>query len=79
MKTSFPNDGSHCIMAVKARYSDGLLALHCREASKIVEAFAGEWFSKTRWENQDISRDDAAQFAHVAMRKMVDELKAGAR
>lgn len=65
-------------LAAKAEF-DKALALHCREASKIVEAFAGEWFSKTRWENQGISRDDAARFAHVAMRKMVDELKAGAR
>jgi hypothetical protein len=65
-------------LAAKAEF-DKALTLHCREASKIVEAFAGEWFSKTKWENQGISRDDAARFTHVAMRKMVAELKAGAR
>ncbi len=65
-------------LAAKAEF-DKALALHCREASKIVEAFAGEWFSKTRWEKKGISREDAAGFAHVAMQKMVDELKAGAK
>jgi hypothetical protein len=65
-------------LAAKAEF-DKALALHCREASKIVETFAGEWFSKTKWVNEGMSRDDAARFAHVAMRKMVDELKAGAR
>lgn len=55
------------------------LEVHCREASKIVEDFSGGWFSKTNWEKGGISRDDARGFAHVAMRKLVDELKAGAR
>lgn len=65
-------------LAAKAEF-DKALALHCREASKIVESFAGEWFSKTNWEKKGISREDASGFAHVAMRKMVDELKAGAK
>jgi len=65
-------------LAAKAEF-DKALALHCREASKIVEAFAGEWFSKTNWVHQGITREAAAGFAHIAMRKMVDELKAGAR
>ncbi|MFO0839074.1 MAG: hypothetical protein U1D55_11190 [Phycisphaerae bacterium] len=55
------------------------LDLHCREAAKIVEDFSGGWFSKTNWEKGGISRDDARGFAHVAMRKLVDELQAGAR
>jgi hypothetical protein len=55
------------------------LEVHCREASKIVEEFSGGWLSKTNFEKGGISRDDACRFAHVAMRKLVDELKAGAR
>jgi len=55
------------------------LEVHCREASKIVETFSGGWFSKTNWKKGGISRDDARGFAHVAMRKLADELKAGAR
>lgn len=57
----------------------GALALHCQEASKIVEEFSGEWFSKTNWEKKGIGRQEAAGFAHVAMGKLVAELKAGAR
>lgn len=55
------------------------LETHCREASKIVEEFSGGWFSKTNWEKGGISRQDAAGFAHVAMGKLVAELKEGAR
>lgn len=55
------------------------LELHCREASRIVEEFCGGWFSKTNWEKGDISRKSAAGFAHVAMQKLVAELKKGAQ
>ncbi len=58
---------------------DKAIALHAHEASKIVERFAGEWFSKTNWEKNGISRQDARGFAYKAMQKMVDELKAGAQ
>lgn len=54
------------------------LELHCHQASVIVERFSGEWFSKTNWEKGGISRQDAAGFTHVAMGKLVSELKAGA-
>jgi len=55
------------------------LATHCYEASKIVEEFSGGWFYKTNWEKGGISRQDAARFAHVAMKKIVAELKEGAQ
>lgn len=55
------------------------LELHCQEASKIVERFSGEWFSKTNWEKKGIGRQEAAGFAHVVMGKLVAELKAGAK
>lgn len=55
------------------------LSQHCIEASKIVEVFSGGWFSKTNWEKGGISREDAAKFAHVAMQKLLAELKEGAR
>jgi len=54
------------------------LETHCREASKIVEDFSGGWFSKTNWEEGGISRKKAAGFAHVAMKKLISELKEGA-
>jgi len=56
------------------------LSTHCREASAIVEQFSGEWFSKHRYEEQgNISRDSVRGFASWALKKMKDELKAGAR
>jgi hypothetical protein len=55
------------------------LETHCWEASVIVETYAGEWLSKTRWEKGDISRADAATFAAYAVKKLVAELKEGAR
>ena len=55
------------------------LHIHSYEASKIVEEFSGGWFSKTNWDKKGISRDDAAGFAHVTMKKIVAELKEGAR
>ena len=58
---------------------EAALKRHCHEASVIVETFAGEWFSKTKWEKGNIGRDDASGFAYVALKKICAELKAGAR
>jgi len=56
------------------------LETHCREAARIVEEFSGGWFSKTNWERGGaISREDIAAFTGYAMKKLVDELKQGAR
>jgi len=56
------------------------LATHCREASKIVEKFSGEWFSKHRYEEGGaISQTSVEGFASWAIKKMTDELKAGAQ
>jgi len=67
--------------ATLAQHADFSRALetHCHQAAVIVEKFFGEWVSKTNWEKGGISRQDAARFAHVAMGKLVAELKAGAR
>lgn len=56
------------------------LSTHCREASLIVEQFSSEWFSKHRYEEQgNISRDSVRGYASWALKKMKDELKAGAK
>lgn len=56
------------------------LSTHCREASAIVEQFSAEWFSKHRYEeNGNISRESVQGFASWALKKMKDELKAGAK
>jgi hypothetical protein len=56
------------------------LATHCREASVITEQFSIEWFSKHRHiEQGQISRESVNGFASYALKKMKDELKAGAQ
>lgn len=67
-------------LADKAEF-DRALANHCREASVIVARFAGEWRSAHEWKNgvQGITREEASGFAHVAMKKIVAELKEGAK
>jgi hypothetical protein len=65
-------------LAQQAQVSEAM-GMHCREASRILKEFSGGWFSKANWEKDGISRDDARGYAHVAMRKVVAELKMGAR
>jgi hypothetical protein len=67
-------------LASKASFDDALNT-HCRQASVIVERFAGEWVAKRTWQNGEvgISREEAEGFAHVAMTKIVAELKEGAK
>ena len=52
------------------------LSVHCRQASRIVEEFAGSWFSKTNWE-QGITPQNSKAFAAVALKKLSAELKKG--
>ncbi len=47
---------------------------HCREASRIVENFAGGWFSKTTYKG-GITPAKARNFAFVALGKISAELK----
>ncbi len=53
------------------------VALHARQASLIVETFAGGWFSKARYE-QDLTPERTGRFVAYAMKKMRGELRRGA-
>lgn len=53
------------------------LDLHCRQASKIVESFAGGWYSKARFE-QRLTEPQVARFVAYALKKVRLELKRGA-
>lgn len=67
--------------ATNNQISEFMLAMrtHCGEASAITEDFAGEWFSKHRYEEGGtISRESAEGFAWYAMQKMRAELAARA-
>lgn len=50
------------------------LDLHCREASRIVKEFAGEWFNKHLFEG-GIDPGKAGRFVHVAAGKICEELR----
>ena len=56
------------------REFEAALDLHCREASRIIKEFAGEWFSKHTYEG-GIDEAKAGRFAHVAFQKMREELR----
>lgn len=48
---------------------------HCREASLIVEMFAGGWYSKSNYQGT-LNPATAQAFADYALKKMRDELRA---
>jgi hypothetical protein len=50
------------------------LDLHCRETSRIIKEFSGEWFSKQNYEG-GIDLTKAGGFVHVAFDKIRRELR----
>jgi hypothetical protein len=51
------------------------LDVHARETARIVERFAGDWFSKHHWLSEgQISAEEAEGFTAQAVRKLRDEL-----
>jgi hypothetical protein len=62
-----PSIGDH------SRFNDAL-DQHCREVSRIIEAFAGGWFSKTHFDG-GITPEKAQGFAYVALKKLQSELR----
>jgi hypothetical protein len=50
------------------------LDLHCREASRIIKEFSGQWYSKHTYEG-GINEDLAGRFTHVAFGKIREELR----
>jgi hypothetical protein len=53
------------------------LSVHCRQASKIVEQFAADWFSKANYQG-GITPRKASWFIGYAMTKLRAEFQAGA-
>jgi len=51
------------------------LDLHCRQTSRIIKEFSGEWFSKQVFQG-GITEEQAGAFAHIAFKKMREELRA---
>lgn len=62
-------------VAAANRFADAL-GVHCREAAVVVEAFAGDWFSKKRHETAgEIERPHVRGFVSHAMTKLTGELR----
>ena len=51
-----------------------LLDTHCRESAKIVRDFAGQWYSKTEYE-QGITLENTGGFVAFALSKLQEELR----
>lgn len=51
------------------------LATHCRETARIMETFAGQWFSKRAYLPEGIDREQAKKFLNVAFEKVRKELQ----
>ena len=60
-----------------ARLSEFRTALdtHCQESAVIVERFAGDWRSKTRYHPGEITEANVTTFVGGAVNKLLDELK----
>lgn len=55
------------------------LDTYARESARIVEDFAGGWYSKHNWEAKgEITEEEAQKFVAVVLRKLRMELKLGA-
>jgi hypothetical protein len=54
---------------------DQALDRHCREASRIVEKFAGGWYGKNVYQGSGLTPDDVRRFAPVAFKKIRAELR----
>jgi hypothetical protein len=60
--------------AARARFDDAL-DRHCREASRIIEAFAGGWYGKNVYQGDGLTPEDIRGFAPVAFKKVRAELR----
>lgn len=54
---------------------DHALGQHCREASRIVEEFAGGWYGKNVYQGSGLTPDAIRRFAPVAFKKIRAELR----
>lgn len=57
----------------QTRFNEAL-DLHCRQASLIVERFAGGWHSKAQWQD-DLTRERTGKFVAYSLTKVRDELR----
>jgi len=56
------------------RAFDQALVLHCQEAARNVETFAGGWYGKAVWKEGALTPEATRRFAKFAFKKIRDEL-----
>lgn len=54
---------------------DHSMQIYVGETSRIIKEFAAGWVGKTSYRTGTIATSDARDFAHVSLKKMVDELR----
>ena len=54
---------------------DRALQQVCKEASSIIEQFAGDWYGKAIYHGQGLTTEAIRRFAPVALKKIRDELR----
>lgn len=69
-------EGRRFESAAEQRVFQDAVGLHAKQAARIVETFAGGWFSKARFE-QRLDRENTAKFVAYALKKMRMELRQG--
>ena len=69
-------EGRRFDSAAEQRAFQDAVGIHARQASRIVETFAGGWFSKARYEGR-LDRENTAKFVAYALKKMRTELRQG--
>jgi hypothetical protein len=60
--------------AARSEFDDAL-GRHCREAARIVEAFAGGWYGKNVYQSDGLTPEAIRRFAPVAFKKIRAELR----
>jgi hypothetical protein len=56
------------------RFFEDALDLHCREATRVIKEYSGEWLSKQNFEG-GIDPAKAGRFVSYASKKIRDELR----
>ncbi len=54
---------------------DDALDRHCREASRIIQAFAGGWYGKNVYQGDGLTPEAISRFAPIAFKKVRAELR----
>jgi hypothetical protein len=60
---------------ISRAHFDDALEMHCREASRIVEALSGGWYGKNVYQGGGLTPDAIRRFAPVAFKKIRAELR----